>query len=75
MGPKVHKLMKKRNDIDMVAPVTPAIHNGWAPKTEKMKAAMKDESNTSATPYSLVVSIKSREKAMPGRTLRSVSCR
>lgn len=56
------------------APVTPAMHRGWAPKTEKTKAAMKDDSKTPATPYSLVVSIKSRGKAMSGRTLGNISC-
>ena len=53
----------------VTGPVTPAMHNGWAPKNEKMKAAMKDESSTSATPYCCVVSMRSREKAIPGRTL------
>lgn len=28
-------------------PVTPAIHRGWAPKTENTKAAINDESRTS----------------------------
>lgn len=51
------------------APVTPAIVRGWAPKTENINAAMKDEMRTSVTPYCWVVSIKSNEKAMPGRTL------
>jgi hypothetical protein len=51
-------------------PVTPAMVSGCAPRTEKMKAAMKEERSTSATPYCWVVSIKSREKAIPGRTLR-----
>ena len=54
-------------------PVTPAIHNGWAPKTEKMNAAMNDESKTSETPYWFVVSIKSKENAIPGRTLKEVN--
>lgn len=44
--------------------------NGWAPKTEKMNAAMNEDMRTSATPYCCVVSIKSREKAMPGNTLQ-----
>ena len=43
--------------------------NGCAPNTENMKAAMNDEMSTSATPYCWVVSIKSKEKAMPGNTL------
>lgn len=43
-----HKYQGKgRRDI----PVTPAMVSGWAPKTENMKAAMNDASNTSATPY------------------------
>lgn len=42
---------------------------GCAPKTENMKAAMNEAINTSATPYCSVVSIRSREKAIPGRTL------
>ena len=45
------------------------MQRGWAPKTEKTKAAMKEETRTSATPYWPVVSMRSREKAMPGRTL------
>ena len=52
-------------------PVTPAIVRGCAPKTEKMNAAMNEASNTSVTPYCSVVSIRSREKAIPGRTLRT----
>jgi hypothetical protein len=51
------------------APVTPAMVNGWAPNNENMKAAINDEMRTSATPYCCVVSIRSKEKAMPGRTL------
>lgn len=51
------------------APVTPAIVKGWAPNTENMKAAMNDDMRTSATPYCWVVSIKSNENAIPGRTL------
>ena len=54
----------------VIGPVTPAMHSGWAPNTEKMKEAINDDSRTSDTPYCWVVSIKSREKAMPGRTLR-----
>lgn len=50
-------------------PVTPAMTSGWAPNTENTKAAMKEEIRTSTTPYLFVVSIKSRENAMPGRTL------
>lgn len=52
-----------------MGPVTPAMQSGCAPKTEKMKAAMKEDSNTSATPYCCVVSIRSRENAIPGSTL------
>jgi hypothetical protein len=54
-------------------PVTPAMVRGWAPKTENTKAAMKDDIKTSETPYWLVVSMRSREKAIPGNTLCSVS--
>ena len=50
-------------------PVTPAMVSGCAPKMEKMKAAMKDDSRTSETPYCCVVSIRSSENAMPGKTL------
>ena len=57
--------MRSRED----APVTPAIVSGCAPKTEKMKAAMKEDMRTSDTPYICVVSMRSRENAMPGRTL------
>jgi len=42
---------------------------GWAPNIENINAAMKDDIRTSATPYCPVVSIKSRENAMPGKTL------
>jgi hypothetical protein len=35
----------------VIGPVTPAIVNGWAPKHEKINAAMKDDIRTSATPY------------------------
>lgn len=50
-------------------PVTPAIHKGCAPITEKMKDAMKDESRTSDTPYCPVDCIKCKENAIPGSTL------
>lgn len=53
-------------------PVTPAMTSGWAPNTENMKAAMKEEIRTSTTPYLLVVSIRSRENAMPGNTLPTI---
>lgn len=53
----------------VIGPVTPAMQRGWAPKTEKMKAAMKEDRRTSATPYCWVVSMRSRENAMPGSTL------
>ena len=59
--------------IFKIVPVTPAIVRGCAPKTEKMDAAMNEASNTSVTPYCSVVSIRSREKAIPGRTLRQIS--
>ena len=52
-----------------MGPVTPAMQSGWAPKTEKMKAAMNDDRSTSDTPYCCVVSMRSKENAMPGRTL------
>ena len=54
----------------VIGPVTPAIQSGWAPNTENMKEAMNDERRTSDTPYCCVVSIRSRENAMPGNTLR-----
>ena len=54
-------------------PVTPAMHKGWAPKIEKMKDAMKEESRTSDTPYCCVDSIKCKENAMPGSTLKTRS--
>jgi len=50
-------------------PVTPAIVKGCAPNTEETNAAMKEDSKTSATPYWSVVSIRSSENAIPGRTL------
>jgi hypothetical protein len=50
-------------------PVTPAIVSGCAPKVENIKAAMNEDMRTSTTPYSSVVSMRSRENAMPGRTL------
>lgn len=50
-------------------PVTPAIVRGWAPNTEKTIAATEEDKSTSETPYSAVVSIRSSEKAIPGRTL------
>src|SRR5260221_12364070 len=50
-------------------PVTPAMHKGWAPITEKINDAMKEESKTSETPYCSVDSIKCRENAIPGSTL------
>jgi hypothetical protein len=53
-----------------ILPVTPAMVRGCAPKTEKIKEAMKDEMSTSETPYFSVVSMRSNEKAIPGRTLR-----
>lgn len=54
-------------------PVTPAIHKGWAPKKEKIKDAMKEDSRTSETPYCCVASIKCKENAIPGSTLRAWS--
>ena len=52
-----------------MGPVTPAIQSGWAPKMEKMKAAMNEDRSTSETPYWFVVSMRSNEKAIPGKTL------
>ena len=40
------------------------------PEVENTKEAMNDDSKTSATPYCCVVSMRSRENAIPGRTLR-----
>lgn len=54
----------------VIGPVTPAITSGCAPKTEKMNAGMKEANRTSSTPYFDVVSIRSSENAMPGRTLK-----
>lgn len=53
-------------------PVTPSMHNGWPPNTENTPAAIAEESKTSATPYFPVVSMRSKENAIPGRTLRRV---
>ena len=72
MGPGVKKLVEFHMTINFKTPVTPAIVRGCAPKTEKMNAAMNEASNTSVTPYCSVVSIRSREKAIPGRTLKHV---
>lgn len=55
----------RRNNL----PVTPAMVRGCAPRTENTKAAMNEDRRTSETPYCWVVSIKSNEKAIPGRTL------
>jgi hypothetical protein len=55
----------------VMGPVTPAMVSGWAPNTEKMNAAMKDARRTSETPYWPVLSMRSRENAMPGKTLAS----
>lgn len=53
----------------VIGPVTPAMHNGWAPKTENMNAAINDDRSTSVTPYCCVVSMRSSENAIPGSTL------
>ena len=53
----------------VIGPVTPAMQSGCAPNIEKTNAAINDDSRTSETPYCCVVSMRSREKAMPGRTL------
>ena len=45
------------------------MQRGWAPKTEKMKAAMNEDKSTSDTPYCCVVSMRSNENAIPGNTL------
>ena len=47
------------------------MQRGWAPKTEKTAAAMNDDRRISVTPYSWVVSMRSNEKAMPGKMLAS----
>ena len=62
--------MGSRQKLDACLPVTPAMVRGCAPKTENMKAAMNEDIKTSATPYCAVVSIRSNEKAMPGKTLQ-----
>jgi len=49
------------------------MHNGCPPKTENTPAATAEESKTSATPYIPVVSMRSKEKAIPGRTLKEVT--
>ena len=56
----------------VMGPVTPAIHKGCAPNMENTKEAMNEDRRTSETPYCCVVSIKSRENAIPGSTLRAV---
>jgi len=55
--------------VKAFTPVTPAIVRGCAPNTENMNAAMNVDKRTSATPYCCVVSMRSREKAIPGSTL------
>lgn len=74
MGPEYQlSLMDKEyvrvNGCKGYIPVTPAIVRGCAPKTENMNAAMKEDMRTSAMPYCWVVSMRSSEKAMPGKTL------
>lgn len=69
MGPETVLSAERRVGIERRTPVTPAIVRGWQPKTENTNAAMNEESKTSATPYWSVVSMRSREKAMPGKTL------
>lgn len=68
-----HRSIWTRESTLRNPPVTPAIVRGWAPKTENMNAAMKEDISTSATPYWLVVSIRSRLNAIPGSTLRAVN--
>lgn len=60
-------------DTQKNVPVTPAMHSGCPPKTENTPAATAEESKTSATPYIPVVSMRSKEKAIPGRTLKEVT--
>ena len=48
------------------------MQRGWAPKTEKTKDAMNEESKTSDTPYCPVTTVKCKENAIPGRTLWTI---
>ena len=48
------------------------MQRGWGPKTEKTKDAMNEESRTSDTPYCPVTTVKCKENAIPGRTLRAI---
>lgn len=70
IGPTTLHQMLIGKSVALDLPVTPAIVRGWAPNTANMKAAMNDDRSTSATPYCSVVSMRSRENAIPGRTLR-----
>lgn len=56
-------------DAGVCIPVTPAIVSGCAPNTENTNAAMNEDIRTSVTVYCCVVSIRSSENAMPGKTL------
>ena len=46
------------------------MRNGWPPSVENTPAAIAEESKTSATPDLPVVSVRFKEAAIPGRTLR-----
>jgi hypothetical protein len=66
------QIIERRMTEIRLIPVTPAMQRGWAPKMLKMAAAITEETRTSATPYLPVVSMRSRENAMPGSTLCDV---
>jgi hypothetical protein len=61
--------MMKMQGYNGWVPVTPTIHKGWAANIENRAAAIEDAMSTSATPYCPVVSIRSRENAIAGKTL------
>lgn len=63
---------KPTDRLEIDKPVTPAMQRGWAPKTEKTKDAMNEESRTSDTPYCPVITVKCKENAIPGRTLGTI---
>ena len=63
---------KRTDRLEIDKPVTPAMQRGWAPKTEKTKEAMNEESRTSDTPYCPVTTVKCKENAIPGRTLGTI---
>jgi hypothetical protein len=49
------------------------MHNRCPPKTEDTPAAIADDRKTSTTPYFPVVSTRSKENAIPGRTLKQIT--